>query len=233
MLKPGQSAIFTTPPGWGGRIWGRTGCNFDKNGTGTCQTGGCGSTLLCTGPGNPPASIAEFTLSGETNFYDVSLVDGFNLPLTVTPVNGKGNCSIAGCDNDLRTNCPPELTLKSDGKNIACRSACNVFESDEYCCKGMYSNPVTCLPTNYSRIFKAACPSAYSYAFDDPTSIITCSTSDYIVTFCSARNQTQCTFHDKKLVCNISNGLKALPQIWSTFVLILPVIINFTNNIFS
>ncbi|XP_059653427.1 pathogenesis-related thaumatin-like protein 3.5 [Cornus florida] len=210
-LKPGQSAIFTPSDTWGGRIWARTGCNFDKDSNGTCQTGSCGSSLKCGGPGEPPASIAEFTL-GELDYYDVSLVDGFNLPLVVTPLNGKGNCSAAGCDSDLRVNCPSELAFKPNGKIIACRSACNVFNTDEYCCRGMYSNPITCLPTNYSKSFKAACPAAYSYAHDDPTSILTCSATDYVVTFCSSRNKTACTYHDNQLVCNGSEGLMDFPQ---------------------
>ncbi|KAK2966637.1 hypothetical protein RJ640_002335 [Escallonia rubra] len=223
-LKPGQSAVFAAPPGWGGRIWGRTGCSFDKNGNGTCQTGGCGGSIKCASPGAPPASIAEFSL-GQLDFYDVSLVDGFNLPVVVTPINGKGNCNVVGCDNDLRSTCPSELAAKSDGKTIACRSACNVFDTDEYCCRGMYSNPVTCVPTNYSSMFKALCPTAYSYAYDDPTSILTCSTSDYVVTFCGSRNQTECSYHDQKLVCS-SNGLKALPHVWSIPMLALPTLIS-------
>ncbi|KAL4580694.1 hypothetical protein LXL04_016895 [Taraxacum kok-saghyz] len=225
VLKPGETAIYTTPPVWGGRIWGRTGCSFDKNNNGTCQTGSCGTSLICTTPGTPPASIAEFTLS-DTAFYDVSLVDGFNLPITVTPIQGKGECSIAGCDTDLMVSCPPELTFRSDGKAVACRSACNVFDSDEYCCKGMYGNPVTCVPTNYSKIFKTACPVAYSYAYDDPTSIITCSTTDFVVSFCSPRNQTQqCSYHDNKLVCNGSTRSKSTAYIWSLFMLFVPIII--------
>lgn len=87
-LKPGQSSIFSAPSGWGGRMWARTGCDFNQNtSTGKCQTGGCDSSLKCSGPGNPPFSIAEFNL-GDIDYYDVSLVDGFNLPLTITPVKG-------------------------------------------------------------------------------------------------------------------------------------------------
>lgn len=185
-LKPGQSMVFTAPVSWSGRIWGRTGCNFDKTGTGKCQSGNCGTSLKCTGSGETPATLAEFTLAS-LDFYDVSLVDGFNLPLVVTPINGKGNCSIGGCDKDLRTTCPSELAVKAGGKTVGCRSACDVFSTDEYCCRGLYANPVTCQPTYYSRKFKDACPAAYSYAYDDPTSILTCTSSDYVITFCSSR----------------------------------------------
>nr|GMD22881.1 pathogenesis-related protein 5-like [Ipomoea batatas]GME08982.1 pathogenesis-related protein 5-like [Ipomoea batatas]GME08985.1 pathogenesis-related protein 5-like [Ipomoea batatas] len=221
-LKPGQSAVFAAPSGWNGRIWGRTGCNFDKtNGSSTpCQTGSCGGALKCSGTGQPPASIADFTL-GETDFYDVSLVDGFNLPIVVKPVNGKGNCSAVGCDKDLRENCPSELALKSDGKTVACRSACNVFDTDEYCCRGAFGRPASCLPTNYSKSFKAACPIAYSFAFDDPTSVVTCSATDYVVSFCSSRNHTQCTFHDKNVSC--SSEAKGMAPFFKPWQMLLAV----------
>ncbi|XP_027091119.1 pathogenesis-related thaumatin-like protein 3.5 [Coffea arabica] len=208
-LKPSESKIFTAPVSWSGRIWGRTGCNFDRNGNGTCQTGSCGTTLKCSASGKPPASLAEFTLTAQ-DFYDVSLVDGFNLPIVVTPINGSGNCSIAGCDNDLRPNCPQELSVKANGKTVACRSACDVFNTDEYCCRGVFGNPVTCQPTFYSKRFKQACPAAYSYAYDDPTSIFTCSGTDYVVAFCSSRRQPVCTYHNHKLVCSDSKGIKGL-----------------------
>ncbi|KAJ8747406.1 hypothetical protein K2173_014330 [Erythroxylum novogranatense] len=222
-LKPGQSIVFTAPVGWSGRIWGRSGCKFDKMGNGPCQTASCGNSLKCGASGQTPASLAEFTLAN-VDFYDVSLVDGFNLPLVVTPINGKGNCSIAGCDSDLRSSCPSELALKSKGKVIACRSACDVFNTDEYCCRGVYGNPVTCQPTYYSKKFKEACPTAYSYAYDDPTSIFTCSGTDYVVTFCSNRKKQVCTYHNHKLVCGGSDGLKSLMGRWWTLTLALPII---------
>ncbi|KAJ1419956.1 Thaumatin family [Sesbania bispinosa] len=150
-LEPGTSTVHTAPGGWSGRIWARTGCNFDKNGNGSCQTGGCGSSINCTDPGSPPATLAEFTL-GETDFYDVSLVDGFNLPITIKPVNGSGNCSTAGCDGDLRKNCPSQLAAKQGDKVFACRSACDVFNTDEYCCRGAYESRGACLSSNYSTI---------------------------------------------------------------------------------
>ncbi|KAI4338215.1 hypothetical protein L6164_016559 [Bauhinia variegata] len=117
-LKAGQSAAYTASDGWSGRIWARTGCNFDTNGSGKCKTGDCGS-VNCTSPGSPPATIAEFTL-GPLDFYDISLVDGFNLPIAVQTFNGTGNCSSAGCDGDLRQSCPSELALKDGDKVTAC-----------------------------------------------------------------------------------------------------------------
>lgn len=219
-LKPRQSIVVQAPVGWSGRIWGRTGCKFDKDGNGPCQTGDCGKTFKCKGAGQTPASLTEFTLA-TLDFYDVSLVDGFNVPLSVTPINGKGNCSIVGCDSDLRKTCPSDLSVKSNGKVIACRSACDVFNTDEYCCRGAYGGPGVCKPTSYSKKFKEACPTAYSYAYDDRTSIVTCSGADYVITFCSARNQTVCSYHDHKLHCNKGNGLNPLLGTWWSAMLAL------------
>jgi hypothetical protein len=202
-LRPGQSMVFKAPVGWSGRIWGRTDCTFDASGNGSCATGSCGSSLRCGASGAPPASLAEFTLAA-VDYYDVSLVDGFNLPVAIKPVGGRGgNCSAAGCDGDLRRTCPSELAVRAGGRTVACRSACDVFNTDQYCCRGQFGNPATCQPTFYSKKFKEACPTAYSYAYDDPTSIFTCSDADYVVTFCSAaRKQPACSYHDNRLVCS-------------------------------
>ncbi|XP_078153742.1 pathogenesis-related thaumatin-like protein 3.5 [Carex rostrata] len=186
-LKAGQSKVFTAPVAWSGRMWGRTGCSFDQDGNGPCETASCGSTLKCGVGGKTPATLAEFTLA-KLDFYDISLVDGYNLPISITPVNGNknggGNCSVAGCNSDLRDHCPNELAVKVKGKTVACRSACDVFDTDQYCCRGSYGGPSTCPPTNYSKPFKAACPGAYSYAYDDRSSLFTCTQGDYIITFC-------------------------------------------------
>ncbi|KAL6844239.1 hypothetical protein ACP4OV_025912 [Aristida adscensionis] len=203
-LRPGQSMVFNAPVGWSGRIWGRTDCTFDAGGNGSCSTGACGTALKCGASGAPPASLAEFTLAA-VDYYDVSLVDGFNLPVVVKPVNGQGNCSAAGCDGDLRESCPPELAVKVDGRTVACRSACDVFDTDQYCCRGQFGNPATCRPTVYSMKFKAACPTAYSYAYDDPTSIFTCSNADYVITFCSTRKKRVCSYHNNRLICSGSS----------------------------
>ncbi|KAI0519661.1 hypothetical protein KFK09_007115 [Dendrobium nobile] len=220
-LRPGQSVVFTAPVGWSGRIWARTGCDFDQAGNGSCETGACGTTLKCGSSGETPSTLAEFTL-GNLDFYDVSLVDGFNVPVTVRPVGGTGKCEQAGCIGDLREDCPVELAKKVGGRTVACRSACDVFNTDEYCCRGLFGNPSTCQPTFYSKKFKAACPTAYSYAYDDPTSIITCSDADYVITFC-ARKQTVCTYHDNRLICS---GSERSGMLIANLLIVLFVSIN-------
>lgn len=183
-LPTDGSRSFQAPTGWSGRFWARTGCDFDGSGGGYCTTADCGSgTEECGGAGaEPPATLAEFTLgTGGQDFYDVSLVDGYNLPMLVEVSGGSGQCATTGCVVDLNQACPAELKF---GNGDACKSACDAFRSPEYCCSGAYGSPSTCKPTIYSQMFKSACPRSYSYAYDDATSTFTCSGADYTITFC-------------------------------------------------
>ncbi|CAM8876975.1 hypothetical protein QQ045_020609 [Rhodiola kirilowii] len=184
-----DSRTLQAPPGWSGRFWARTGCTFDSSGHGSCTTADCGSGQMeCNGSGAaPPATLAEFTLgqSGSDDFYDVSLVDGYNLPMIIegSAASGGGgaSCTTTGCIADLNRRCPAELRV---GDGEACKSACEAFGTPEYCCSGEYGSPATCKPTAYSSLFKAACPKSYSYAYDDASSTFTCSGADYTITFC-------------------------------------------------
>ncbi|XVF59783.1 hypothetical protein PTKIN_Ptkin07bG0303800 [Pterospermum kingtungense] len=189
IIQPGQSTSISVPTSWSGRVWGRTLCTEDSSGKFSCLTGDCGSsTLECSGDGAiPPATLAEFTLNGAggLDFYDVSLVDGYNLPMMVTPHGGTGgNCTSAGCAADLNGDCPSELKVVDGSDGVACKSACVAFGDAQYCCSGAYATPDTCKPSSYSQFFKTACPTAYSYAYDDGTSTFTCAGADYAITFC-------------------------------------------------
>lgn len=187
-LPQGSSFDVTAPPGWSGRFWGRTGCNFDGAGNGNCITGDCTGGLKCNGGGAPPVTLAEFTIgsvSGDKDFYDVSLVDGYNVGIGIQATRGTGDCQYAGCVADLKSHCPAELQVTEVGGSVvACKSACAAFKTEEFCCTGEHSSPQSCSPTQYSEMFKSACPSAYSYAYDDASSTCTCSGSDYHITFC-------------------------------------------------
>jgi hypothetical protein len=190
--------FFNVEHGWGGRIWPRRDCDA----SGRCASGDCGNKIECRGAGGiPPASLAEFTLDGwgDQDYYDVSLVDGYNLPIQIKLMpgtyrkdgDGKYNCNPAGCYSDLNAICPDELAIWQNGWKVACKSACLAFNTDQYCCRGAHDRPETCKsqywPTNYPSIFKQACPDAYSYAYDDTTSTFTCRgnpTTGYEVIFC-------------------------------------------------
>ncbi|XP_020229105.1 pathogenesis-related protein 5 [Cajanus cajan] len=194
-LDMGQSIKLTTVPGWSGRIWARTGCKFDATGVGKCQTGDCGGRLECDGNGAaPPTSLFEITFGAGNgqDYYDISMVDGYNLPLLALPrgVYG-GACNATGCITDINRGCPKELQVVGGDQNqrvVGCRSACEAFKLDKYCCSGEFANPNTCQPSYYSTIFKKACPRAYSYAFDDGTSTFTCKGYQYDIVFCPNSN---------------------------------------------
>ncbi|KAJ6591233.1 thaumatin-like protein [Mycena vulgaris] len=193
---------FSVPSNWNGRIWARRDCNFAANGGGAnaCLDGGCNGGLLCdpvTGTGVPPATLAEFNLgAGGTDFYDVSLVDGYNLPMRID--NNVG-CGIPSCPVDLGPNCPSLLKgpFDSTGFPVGCKSACTVdalngnAANSPNCCSGSHNTAATCPPsgvTDYS-YFKGNCPNAYAYAFDESsgTALWTCPSSRnavYTVTFC-------------------------------------------------
>ncbi|XP_059463524.1 thaumatin-like protein 1 [Corylus avellana] len=175
---------------WKGRFWARTRCSKNASGRFACETADCGSgQVACNGNGAaPPASLVEINIAakGGQDFYDVSLVDGFNLPVAVATQGGTGDCKRSSCAANINAVCPAELQVKgSDGKVAACKSACAAFNQPKYCCTGSFNKPETCPPTNYSKIFKNQCPQAYSYAYDDKTSTFTCFNSpNYLITFC-------------------------------------------------
>nr|XP_023913336.1 uncharacterized protein LOC112024919 [Quercus suber] len=67
-----------------------------------CTTGDCGGSLLCNGLGGTlPATLAEIALGNKQDFYDVSLIDGYNLAISITPI--KGSESEAKEDEDTYT----------------------------------------------------------------------------------------------------------------------------------
>ncbi|XP_010531541.1 PREDICTED: thaumatin-like protein 1b [Tarenaya hassleriana] len=198
-LPSGKSQTVTIPVSWSGRVWARTMCSRDRSsGSFVCLTGDCGSGKVeCGGSGaKPPATLAEFTLNGAggLDFYDVSLVDGYNLPMLILPKKTVvGGWGATGCLVDLNGACPRELRVVARGSNngsrgvagVACRSACEAFGDPEYCCSEAYSTPDVCRPSVYSLFFKHACPRSYSYAYDDKTSTYTCASgADYVITFC-------------------------------------------------
>ncbi|XP_037422536.1 alpha-amylase/trypsin inhibitor-like [Triticum dicoccoides] len=182
-LDAGQTWSIDVPAGTtSGRVWARTGCSFDGAGNGRCQTGDCGGKLQCTQYGQAPNTLAEFGLNkymGQ-DFFDISLIDGFNVPMSFVPAPGTSGCPKGGprCPRVITPQCPNELRAAG-----GCNNACTVFKEDRYCCTGSAAN--NCGPTDYSRFFKGQCSDAYSYPKDDATSIFTCpGGTNYQVIFC-------------------------------------------------
>ncbi|KAI7483580.1 Osmotin, thaumatin-like protein [Hortaea werneckii] len=99
-LASGENQTEYVSSDWQGRVWGRTNCTFSGHGGGVaCTTGDCGGIEACQGPGAPPATLAEFTLNGgqQQTFYDLSLVDGYNLPMAIVMMPN-GHSSLESID---------------------------------------------------------------------------------------------------------------------------------------
>ncbi|KAI7742567.1 hypothetical protein M8C21_011601 [Ambrosia artemisiifolia] len=190
-LTEGSSRSFQTPENWTGRLWARTGCTFNGSGHGTCEVGDCGSgEMECNGrSATPPVTIADFDIKegkeGRDVSYDVSLIDGYNLPMTVEPTSDGSymfDCLKTGCVNDLNQQCPMELRLEGGG---GCKSACQVFGTPEYCCNPFNESSV-CNPTTYTWLFDSACPRAYAFHLSDWVfdGFYLCDGANYTVRFC-------------------------------------------------
>ena len=193
-LPAGDSVSITVADHWNGRLWGRTGCRFD-GGRGGCVTGDCAGLYQCRGWGEIPATLAEYDMDSydHLDFYDVSMVDGSNLPMYITISHGAtknritaNGCELTvGCTHEVR--CPVALQVHSDRSLVGCISPCARFHTDRYCCSGAYAqgcSPATTWPVDYARVFKRAEPYAYSWSGDDATSVFTCAGGcDYRITF--------------------------------------------------
>ncbi|KAK1281747.1 Thaumatin-like protein [Acorus calamus] len=191
-LPSGQGRRVQAPPTWNGRFWARTGCDFTSTSKPACQTGDCNGILACNGTiGLPPATLVQVTLQpdkSKPSFYDVSVVDGYNIPVSVSTMPADLKCFIGGCSKNPNGLCPPELqVLNKNGSVIACKSACLAFNLDVFCCRNAYGTPGTCKPTMYSKVFKEACPSYFSYAYDSPPPLVNCYSKDYVITFCPSK----------------------------------------------
>ncbi|MFJ4845769.1 MULTISPECIES: thaumatin family protein [unclassified Streptomyces] len=188
-LAPGQSTTLTVGNKWGGRIWGRTGCATTA--ASACRTGDC--TTVCNGP-NPPTTLGEFTFDAYAglDFYDVSMVDGSNLPMyiNISHTTSTDPVSASGCYRGTCTSpvdCPSAMQAKAGGQVIGCKPPCAAFGGDVYCCRGTWAGRTNCVPSkwpvDYTRVFKKAAPYAYSYAFDDSATMSCKGACYYRITF--------------------------------------------------
>jgi len=163
----GGTEFYSVDDGWQGGWFGRTNCSFTGD-LGSCETGNCEASdgwghLQCSGVGSTsPASKGEMTMDLTTgnDFYDVSLVGGYNLPMQITPrdynpayVNADPTdhfrCTSPGCLNSSAlSSCPADLTYLPNGNLVGCQDDCSVAtiyhnaspyyftqaQVDAYCC---------------------------------------------------------------------------------------------------
>lgn len=188
-LAPGASSTFTVPSGSIGRLWGRTGCNAAS--PAQCTTGSCGGTgLQCAGTtGQPNTSLFEWNINASgTDWYDVSYVDAVDNPIGVA-ISNASCVSPASCSTAVLNSCPADLVSGS-----VCLSPCSRYNTDQFCCRGAFGTPQTCVVANwmasaqtYVNNIHNFCPREYSYAYDENSggALQTCATgSNFTVTFC-------------------------------------------------
>jgi hypothetical protein len=156
---------LTVKQGWQVAFWGRTGCSSDDNDL-KCETGAAVSNkdytdkLKAGGIGSTyPATKGEVKFDGYGNqdYYDISIVDGFNLPIQIELVTGTYkkvgrkdsayDCTVAGGGADLNVKVAAEaplLAYKANEKTVGVYSACKYSydttktENKTYCCLPPY-----------------------------------------------------------------------------------------------
>jgi len=209
------------------RIWGQTGCSWSST----------GAPINCkTGTNGAQNTLFEWTFGQWNNldWFDISLVDGWNMPMLVTTsvAGATGfDCGPIVCTAFTPSSCPAELTLKnSDGSFQFCQNACDAVNDASLvakypilakskaavlnCCSGK------CTPTtwpassiagvNYYQVFKNKCKTSYAWSGDDPTSTFTCNKNpSYTITFCPTSS-----FAERRFKGDDSNSLQ--PKIEET-----------------
>jgi hypothetical protein len=151
---------LTVAKGWHVAFWGRTGCSDDNNDL-KCSSGAAVSNrdskekLRSGGVGSAyPATKGEIRFDGygDQDYYDISIVDGFNLPVQIELVKGtyskvgrtdaQYDCAVAGGGADLNAKVTeaPLLAFRVNGKTVGVYSACKYSyettktENKQYCC---------------------------------------------------------------------------------------------------
>ena len=195
-LDSGQTANYSIPAdGWGGRFWPKTGCDSDGN---NCQAGSSVPPCPATGCQPPADTKVEFfyspLASGSRPYYDITLVDGYALPVKIVPSQSDGGrCTQTNCALSLAA-CPSDeigglgnLQVVKDGQVVQCLSPCKRWNypppwgqgkpetqqpGEQFCCPTPPVSPGECRAglieqTKYVSLVRAECPSAYSYTYDD------------------------------------------------------------------
>ena len=157
-LKIGHDTIFQVPNNWASaRIWGYWDPAYQ----------------------NGPFTLAEINMDSRTganwhlDWYDVSLVDGYNLPMLFYPLPGTYYHDSLALDQAVgrqgwtcggQNDCVADLYLTAPASML--KLAAN-GDTNGFYCSGDVGSPCAALK-------KAACPTSYSFPYDDPHSLFTC-----------------------------------------------------------
>ncbi|KAH8958452.1 hypothetical protein BDL97_06G025100 [Sphagnum fallax] len=156
-LGSGASQLIDVGTSWpGGLIWGYPGGSADPA---DCNTA------------KPQADLAEFTINSPNSqdYYDISNVRAYNLPLQIAPSSGSTCGSLSCTINNLNSFCQSPNTL-TPGPGDGCYNV---------------DGPNTSSPTPGTQQFDNACPEATSYSTDETGKVLSCQTgTNYEVVFC-------------------------------------------------
>src|SRR5271157_215877 len=158
-LKMGHDTIFQVPNTWpSARIW----CLWDPK------------------YANGPFTLAEINMDSRTganwhlDWYDVSLVDGYNLPILFYPLPGTFYHDSAALDSAVgrqgwtcggENDCVTDLYLTAPASMLNLDTLNGVLDTNGFYCQ----DNAAC-----EALKKAACPTSYSFPYDDPHSLFTC-----------------------------------------------------------
>ncbi len=95
-------------------FWGRTGCSFDLDGNGTCQTGDCGG-FVC------PVFVGRLGQNATTFALESGFGTAYNLSLRVEG----GSCGTHECSADLSSCDDASVVKNACGRVIACSDLCD------------------------------------------------------------------------------------------------------------
>jgi len=125
-------------------------------------------------PGAEHHSLAEVTFNTDFNdfdWYNISYVDAFNLPLEITPL-ARPKCKTLSCPSDLLPGCPSVGRFEdSQGDLVACVSPDR-------------NNAMSAVA-----LYFEACDDAYAWSGDDqkgddPSPVRACAGEDWQISFC-------------------------------------------------
>jgi Thaumatin family len=114
-----QSIVFA-----GIALWPRTGCVFDAQGVGHCQTGDCGGAIC-------PTVVNQLPLDATLYGFEYGYESGFNLPMSID----SACCGVRSCSSDLN-DCPSGSRVQGAAGVVACKAFC----PDGGACCHTYSN---------------------------------------------------------------------------------------------
>lgn len=197
-LTAGEGPLTVAIPnvGWAGRFFPKLGC--DPQTGNDCQGGQALSPCPAGGCQPPATTKIEFNYANlatsRDSWYDISLVDGYNLAARITPQGASGgSCSATSCSLSFAA-CPTNeidglgsLLFEQSGTPVWCYSPCDkwtyptfggmgnakmIEPGRSFCCPHPPVSSGECnagavVQTQYVTTVRRDCPSAYSFAFDD------------------------------------------------------------------